>query len=412
MSTSALERLEANFQAHLGRLSFWGGESLPTVSPASADELQEVLRQASRDELVALPIGAGSKLDWACVPARADFALSTRRLRGVIEFEPAEGTLTAWAGTPLEDLRRTVNAEGFHLTPDVPQADRATLGGAIGAGQSGADRLGLGPLRDHVLGTRIARGDGTLIQSGGRLVKNVAGYELHRLSCGAHGMLGIVVDASLRLFPEAAARVVAERSYSDLFQALDAADQLVRQRIDMRALRIEGSSERWQLMADVRGPDGHVDREVDRVRQVLGSGCRTAGGDTARRVLDDQREGLRQRGQWARLEVGVRASRTRAAAQALKGAWSSVDAGAHIQIEPGIARLAVFPSRDEIPELALRGIHESLSNVGLTPRWRGLSAELGRELCPRPVGLEMMARIRRQLDPLGRFAGGRLHPEL
>jgi glycolate oxidase FAD binding subunit len=412
VTLSALQRLETDFQEHLGRLAFWGGEPLPTLSPASVDELQEILRQATRDELVALPLGLGSKLDWACLPTRVDFALSTRRLRGVIEFEPAEGTLTAWAGTPLEELRRLVAAEGFHLTPDVPLADRATLGGAIAAGQSGADRLGLGPLRDHVLGTRIARGDGTLIRSGGRLVKNVAGYELHRLCCGAHGALGLIVDASLRLFPEPASRVIAERPYEDLEAALAAALQLVRGRIDLRALRVDGSGSRWQLIADVRGPAGHVDREVDRVRAVLGSGCRTAGGETAARLLDDQREALRPQGQWPLLEVQCRPSRLAKLVAALRGAWATVDAGAQWVIEPGLARVAVYPSRPELPELALRGVHEALAGAGWTPRWRGLAAELGRELCPRPRGLELMRLIRRQLDPLGRFAGGRLHPEL
>lgn len=412
MTATALERLETNFQEHLGRLAFWGGEPLPTLSPASVDELQEILRQAAKDELVALPIGLGSKLEWACLPTRVDFALSTRRLRGVIEFEPAEGTLTAWSGTPLDELRRAAAAEGFHLTPDVPLADRATLGGAIAAGQSGADRLGLGPLRDHVLGTRLARGDGTLIQSGGRLVKNVAGYELHRLSCGAHGAAGLVVDASLRLFPGPAAKVVAERAYEDLESALGAALELVRQRIDLRALRVDGADERWKLVADVRGPASHVDREVDRVRAVLGSGCRTAGGETAGRLLDDQREALRPQGQWPRLEVQSRPGRFTRLVADLRRAWSTVDAHAQWILEPGIARAAVYPSREELPDLALRGVHEAVVRAGWTPRWRGLTAELGRELCPRPVGLELMRQIRRQMDPMGRFAGGRLHPEL
>lgn len=412
MTTTALERLEATFHDHLGRLAFWGGPPLPTLSPASVEELQAILRQATQDHLVALPMGLGSKLDWACLPTRVDFALSTRRLRGVIEFEPAEGTLTAWAGTPLDELRRTVAAEGFHLTPDVPLADRATLGGAIAAGQMGVDRLGHGPLRDHVLGARIARGDGTLIQSGGRLVKNVAGYELHRLSCGAHGAVGLVVDASLRLFPAPAAQVLAERAYEERALALEAARELIRQRIDLRALRVDGAGGRWQLIADVRGPASHVEREVDRVRTVLGSGCRTAGGDAAVRLLDDRREALRPQGQWPSLELQSRPGRFARLVAELSQAWSTVDAGAHWVLEPGIARAAVYPSREELPDLAVRGVHQTLRDAGWTPRWRGLSAELGRELCPRPIGLDLMRQIRRQMDPLGRFAGGRLHPEL
>jgi FAD/FMN-containing dehydrogenase len=109
--------------------------------------------------------------------------------------------ITARAGTTLAGLRALTAAERHWLTPFVAREERTTLGGALSAGQSGLDRLRFGPLRHHVLGMRVALGDGTIVKSGGRLVKNVTGYDMHRLYTGAHGSLCIVLEASLRLFP-------------------------------------------------------------------------------------------------------------------------------------------------------------------------------------------------------------------
>ena len=98
-------------------------------------------------------------------------------------------------------LAETVHAGGHHLTPDVPRPAESTLGGVVAAGQSGHDRVRYGPVRHHVLGVEVALADGSVVRSGGRLVKNVTGFDLHRLHCGAEGSLGILLGASMRLFP-------------------------------------------------------------------------------------------------------------------------------------------------------------------------------------------------------------------
>ena len=153
-----------------------------------------------------VPCGLGSKLGWTRPPPRADLLVSTRRLAGLLRHEPDDGTLSALAGTPMSELRAAALAGGHWLTPDVAAPRRATLGGVIAAGQSGLDRLRFGPARHHVLGARVMLADGTIARSGGQLVKNVTGFDLHRLYAGSHGSLCVILEVALRLFPAPRAR--------------------------------------------------------------------------------------------------------------------------------------------------------------------------------------------------------------
>jgi glycolate oxidase iron-sulfur subunit len=168
--------------------------------PADEAQVVETIRLATRNRWRILPAGLGSKLGWSAAPARVDLVLSTRRLAGIVAYEPGDGTLTARAGTTMEALERATLESRNHLTPRVPAPSRATIGGVLAAGQSGVDRLRYGPARHHVLGMRAALADGSSTKSGGKLVKNVTGYDLHRLYCGSAGSLCVVLEVTLRLF--------------------------------------------------------------------------------------------------------------------------------------------------------------------------------------------------------------------
>jgi len=171
------------------------------VSPGTETELAEVLRLANEAGLVVIPRGGGTKLDWGNPPARADLILSTARINRVLEHAWADLTITVEAGCTVQTLQETLAQHGQRLALDPLWPEKATIGGVLSTNDSGALRLRFGSLRDLIIGVTIALPDGTLARSGGKVVKNVAGYDLPKLVTGALGTLGVITQAVFRLHP-------------------------------------------------------------------------------------------------------------------------------------------------------------------------------------------------------------------
>lgn len=171
------------------------------VSPGSEEEVAEVLRAAARHGLTVVVRGGGSKLSWGAPPRRCEVLLSTARLSGVVEHEPGDLVCVVRAGTPLAALRDALAAHGQRLALDPPHGVSATVGGIVAAGASGPLRTRFGTARDMVLGARFVTADGVVGHSGGKVVKNVAGYDVAKLLIGSLGTLGVVTEVALRLHP-------------------------------------------------------------------------------------------------------------------------------------------------------------------------------------------------------------------
>lgn len=171
------------------------------VAPASAEELALVLRDASAQGRAVVPWGVGTRQHIGRLPLRYELALSTLNLNRIIEHVPADLVVTVEAGARLKEVQEALVAHGQWLPWDPPGADQATIGGLLASGASGPLRLGYGAPRDWTLGMRVALGDGRLVKSGARVVKNVAGYDTHKLHLGALGTLGVIVEVTFKLAP-------------------------------------------------------------------------------------------------------------------------------------------------------------------------------------------------------------------
>ena len=178
------------------------------VRPASVAEVADVLRSAAADGRTVVPVGGRSKLSWAASPSSCDLLLDTTGLDRVVEHVAGDLIVVAEAGVRLADLQAQVGDAGQMLGLDPPEP-AATLGGVVSANASGPRRLRYGTARDLLIGTTVVLADGTVATAGGKVVKNVAGYDLGKLYTGAHGTLGVVVSTTWRLHPlPPAARVV------------------------------------------------------------------------------------------------------------------------------------------------------------------------------------------------------------
>src|SRR5213083_506676 len=171
------------------------------IEPGAERELAEILRLSNEAGLAVIPRGNGTKFGWGNPPARADLVLSTARLNEIIEHAWADLTVTVEAGCTIQRLQETLAEHGQRLALDPLWPEKATIGGVLSANDSGALRLRFGALRDLIIGATIALADGTLASSGGKVVKNVAGYDLPKLVTGALGTLGVITRAVFRLHP-------------------------------------------------------------------------------------------------------------------------------------------------------------------------------------------------------------------
>jgi glycolate oxidase FAD binding subunit len=185
----------------LKRFAVDGVKPQVVALPGVVDDVAALLNIASERHLAVLPVGGCTELELGQPPERYDLAICTVRLNALLEHEAADLTCSVQAGMPLAALQQYLTAKGQFLALDPPNAERATIGGILAANASGPQRLRYGAARDLVIGLRVALGDGTIARSGGKVVKNVAGYDLNKLYIGSLGTLGIIVEANFKLIP-------------------------------------------------------------------------------------------------------------------------------------------------------------------------------------------------------------------
>lgn len=182
-----------------------GGAVERFYSPSSAEEVAEVVSEALASRASLLIAGGRTRLHWANPARDVKSGLSLRDLSGVDEFEPEEGVLHALAGTPIREIQAVARAEGWELALDPPGAT-STLGGTISTAAVGPRAHTFGRVADAVLGLEVVGGDAIQSKCGGRVVKNVTGYDMAKLYCGSFGSLAVICGAWLRLRPQPAVR--------------------------------------------------------------------------------------------------------------------------------------------------------------------------------------------------------------
>ena len=179
------------------------------LSPGSIEELSEIVRSANK----VLPAGG---MTW--LPETTDLIVSTTQLNQIIEHEPADLIAVAQAGVTLKDFNAKLAENGQWLPLDPPDDGRATLGGIVATGLGGAQQFGYGRPRGSVIGMKVVLADGSVIKTGGRVVKNVAGYDLSKLFTGSYGTLGVIAELNFKLRPrpECESTVIVEGPVMDL----------------------------------------------------------------------------------------------------------------------------------------------------------------------------------------------------
>jgi len=170
--------------------------------PANVAELGDLIRRASAEGLALYPFGGGTMQHLGYTPTKPGFGVDMRAFDQVIDYPARDMTITVQAGITIAKLQEVLAKENQRLPIDVPQPEIATLGGAIAVNASGPRRYGYGTLRDYVIGISFMNDEGQEVKAGGRVVKNVAGYDICKLQIGALGTLGIITQVTLKVKPK------------------------------------------------------------------------------------------------------------------------------------------------------------------------------------------------------------------
>jgi glycolate oxidase FAD binding subunit len=178
-----------------------GKKPAAVARPGSGEEIAQIVKFAAAEKLAIVVTGARTKLGMGLPPRKYDLALDMTRLNRVLAYDPGDLTLSVEAGIPLCKLQSTLAEHGQFIPLAVPFLSGTTAGGTIASGVDSPLRQSYGTARDYILGLEFVTGDGIAAKSGGRVVKNVAGYDIHKLLAGSLGTLGVITKINLRTFP-------------------------------------------------------------------------------------------------------------------------------------------------------------------------------------------------------------------
>jgi len=246
------------------------GSPIPALAPRTVEEVVEAVRGHGR----LLPVGGGTKPVASAVPPGC-VALSLRALAGIREYDPAEYTFTALAGTPLATVAAELARHGQYLPFDPPWADAgATLGGTIATGVSGPGRQRYGGVRDFILGLRFVTGAGELVQGGGKVVKNAAGFDLPKLFVGSLGRLGVMAEVTFKVFPRPRAFATLRVDRPGLADALATLGRLAASPFDLEGLELDPPGTLWLRLG---GAAETFAGRLDELERQAGAGQRLEG---------------------------------------------------------------------------------------------------------------------------------------
>ncbi len=246
-----------------------GGVAATYVArPASTEETAALLRIATELDLAVVARGAGTKLAWGAPPERADLVVDLSRLAAVVDHAAGDLVAVAQAGCPLATLQAALAPSGQRLAIDEP-VPGSSLGGSIATNSSGPRRMLHGTFRDLMIGTTVVRADGVVAKSGGRVVKNVAGYDLGKLMTGSFGTLAIITEAVFRLHPVPAASAVLTTAVTGPARAAAAVAGVLHSDVVPTAVEIDWTGREGLMAVLLEGSEAGVAARTSAARTAL-----------------------------------------------------------------------------------------------------------------------------------------------
>src|SRR3712207_903923 len=246
-----------------------GVEPAFVAEPGSVEETSELLRLASVEGLALAPRGGGTKMDWGNPPRELDLILSTTRMDEIIEHVPGDQVVRVQAGMRLQDLQDRLAGSDQMLGVDPPEMG-TTIGGLVAANSTGPRRYRYGTIRDLIIGVRVVLSDGTVAKAGGKVVKNVAGYDLSKLFTGSLGTLGVIAECNFRLHPKPEVGQTVAVELSSTAAANGAAQAILHSQLVPSAVELHWGEEARLLTILIEGIPPAVEAQAQTASHLLG----------------------------------------------------------------------------------------------------------------------------------------------
>ena len=397
------------------------------AAPATTAEAAALLRAAAALGLTVVPRGSGSKLDWGAAPISCDLIVDTRRLDQVLEHAAGDLVVSVQAGIQLDDLAKVLSGAGQRLALDPPAG--GTIGGILATQAAGPLRFRYGAPRDLLIGITVVRADGTMARSGGKVVKNVAGYDLGKLFAGSYGTLGLITEATFRLHPKPESALAVTLDCPDPQTAAAAVQTMASSPLAPSAVELYWPATAAPITVGVllEGDEESAAGRADRMLGLLGdralaSAERAVGAFTLRRLPVDDRE--RTPGNGTTLQLAFWTGQLAAVLTSIRKAAADVglDPAVHGSAAVGVLQVEIGPET-AAPVVArfvaeLRGMLSAAGASGVPPV-AGSTVVLQApsevrelvELWGTVPSLGLMRAVKEQFDAEyrmspGRFAGG------
>lgn len=400
------------------------------VEAPSVQEIVETIQRAGVEKLAVIVAGAKTKLSMGGVPARYDVALDVSKLNRIISYDPGDLTLSVEAGCTLSTVNAALAEHGQFLPLAGPFRESTTIGGTIVSGIDSPLRQRYGTARDFVLGMEFVTGEGKLAKSGGRVVKNVAGYDMHKVMIGSLGTLGVLTRVNFRTFPFPTESTALVAKFDSLRAAMELRHRVVRSALSpltLDVINVGGNDAGWRVVVGFEGSGAMRER----YERELGEMARGSGAREVRVVEGEEWEGeLRGVGEgvevWGREEgavvvkVGVGG---REMGEGVEGAVRSAEGAgvkwAVVARGVGVIYFALLPgSEDETAKAAVvRVTNEIIEMAGrlgghATIPWSPSGWKASLQIWGAPRGdFQLMKKVKAIFDPNGvlspgRFVGG------
>ncbi len=420
-ATSDLEVLHSyNIDGVLPRL---------VTTPSAIEDAAQIVAAANQHDLQVMAYGGGSHTNLGGLADQIDVLIRTSKLTRLLEHEAPDLTCRVEAGITLADLQAQLAKQGQRLALDPPEAAQTTIGGILATNASGPRRLRYGTARDLVIGLHVIQGNGEIARSGGRVVKNVAGYDLNKLYIGSLGTLGLIAEANFKLHPLPAEERTLLLTYTNAEDAMHTAIDITRSQLTPSALELIDSGAAsdmsdffgqhlpgngWTLAINFEGSTTTIGRQIDETYLL------------ARKynaLLDDELEGEQQERFWQAVREHMQGTVTCKAAilvshiapylQHIERICHSQDLEAaivahagngilFIELRPGDATQRLVDAIN-----ALR-IHAQEARGSLVVECCPVEIKRRIDVWGEPgTDFRMMQRLKQQFDPKGTFVKGR-----